>query len=79
MNRVAEESGSRKMSVNLALAGEDQLIVLPLLLVLLNIQVSFSSVCMWTSPTSTLLQSLQTHITKTRCVGREALWQETRK
>lgn len=69
MDRVAEESGSRKTNVNLALTGEDQLIVLPLLLVLLNIEVSHSLICTWTSSASVWLQSLQTHITKTRCVA----------
>lgn len=78
-NRAAEEWGSRKTNVNLALTGEDQLIVLPLLLVLLNIEVSYSLICTWTSSASVWLQSLQTHITKTGVLQGEGLWQVTRK
>lgn len=40
MKHMAEESGCRKTSINLASAGGDQLIVLPMPAVLLNIQVS---------------------------------------
>lgn len=61
---MAEDSGCRKTNINLASAGGDQLIVLPMPAVLLNIQMS--SACASTSQPSLWYQSLQTRVTKTR-------------
>lgn len=73
MNRVTEKSRCRKTNINLALTGENQLIVLLLLLVLLNIQFYFFAVCTLTSSTSVWLHSFQTHITKARYIGVKAV------
>lgn len=76
MNRMAEESGCRKTNINLASAGGDQLIVLPMPAVLLNIQMS--SACALTSQPSLWYQSLQTCYKNKGGVGVEAQGQERR-